>query len=87
VPVRGNLRLDHAEAMVEAALSGTALMQISSYVTAPALARRHLQSVLTAYQIESPPIWAMFPHTFSPTPRLRAFIDFLAKWGASSNFS
>jgi DNA-binding transcriptional LysR family regulator len=38
VPVRGNLRLDHAEAMVEAALAGTALIQISSYVTAPAIA-------------------------------------------------
>jgi LysR family transcriptional regulator for bpeEF and oprC len=87
VPVRGNLRLDHAEAMVEAALAGTALIQISSYVTAPALARRQLQSVLTAYQVESPPIWAMYPQNSSPTPRLRAFVDFLVKWGATSNFA
>ena len=86
VPVRGNLRLDHAEAMVEAALAGTALIQISSYVTAPALASRQLQSVLTAYQVESPPIWAMYPQTSNPTPRLRAFVDFLVKWGAISNF-
>ena len=87
VPVRGNLRLDHAEAMVEAALAGTALVQISSYVTAPALARRQLQSVLTAYQVESLPIWAMYSQTSSPTPRLRAFLDFLVKWGASGNFA
>lgn len=51
VPVHGNLQLDHAEAMVEAALAGTALLQISSYVTAPEVARRQLQPVLTAYQV------------------------------------
>ena len=87
VPVRGNLRLDHAEAMVEAALAGTALIQISSYVTAPAIANRHLQPVLTTYQVDSPPIWALYPQNSSPTPRLRAFVDFLAKWGASGNFA
>jgi LysR family transcriptional regulator, regulator for bpeEF and oprC len=87
VAVRGNLRLDHAEAMVEAALAGTALIQISSYVTAPAIAHRQLQPVLTAYQVDSPPIWALYPQNSSPTPRLRAFIDFLVKWGAISNFA
>jgi LysR family transcriptional regulator, regulator for bpeEF and oprC len=87
VPVRGNLRLDHAEAMVEAALAGTALIQISSYVTSPAIARRQLHTVLTAYQVDSPPIWAVYPRNFSPTPRLRAFVDFLVKWGAINNFA
>jgi DNA-binding transcriptional LysR family regulator len=87
VPVRGNLRLDHAEAVVEAALAGTALIQIASYVTATAIADRQLQPVLTTYQVDSPPIWALYPQNSSPTPRLRAFIDFLVKWGASSNFA
>jgi DNA-binding transcriptional LysR family regulator len=87
VPVRGNLRLDHAEALVEAAFAGTALIQISSYVTAPAIARRQLQPVLSAYEVESPPIWAVYPQNSSPTPRLRAFIDFLVKWGAASNLA
>ena len=87
VPVRGNLRLDHAEAMVEAAFAGTALIQISSYVTAPAVARRQLQPVLTAYQVDSPSIWALYPQNSSATPRLRAFVDFLVKWGAINNFS
>jgi DNA-binding transcriptional LysR family regulator len=85
VPVRGNLRLDHAEAMVEAALAGTALIQISSYVTAPSIARGQLRPVLTAYQVDSPPIWAVYPRNSNPTPRLRAFVDFLVKWGALSN--
>jgi len=87
VPVRGNLRLDHAESMVEAALAGTALIQISSYVTAPAIAHGQLQPVLTTYQVDSPPIWALYPQNSSPTPRLRAFVDFLVTWGAISNFA
>ena len=87
VAVRGNLRLDHAEAMVEAAMAGTALIQISSYVTAPAIAHRQLQSILTTYQVDSPPIWAVYPQNSSPTPRVRAFVDFLVKWGASGNFA
>ncbi len=32
----------------------------------------------------SPPIWAMYPQNSSPTPRLRAFIEFLVKWGQSA---
>jgi len=87
VAVRGNLRLDHAEAMVEAAMAGTALIQISSYVTAPAIAHRHLQPILTTYQVDSPPIWAVYPQNSSSTPRVRAFVDFLVKWGASGNFA
>jgi DNA-binding transcriptional LysR family regulator len=87
VPVRGNLRLDHAEAVVEAALAGTALIQISSYVTAPAIARGQLRPVLTAYQVDSPPIWAVYPQNSNPTPRLRAFVDFTVKWGALNNLA
>jgi DNA-binding transcriptional LysR family regulator len=87
VPVRGNLRLDHAEAVVEAALAGTALIQISSYVTAPAIARGQLRPVLTAYQVDSPPIWAVYPQNSNPTPRLRAFVDFTVKWGAINNWA
>ena len=33
IAVSGNLTLDHSEALVQAALAGTALIQISSYVT------------------------------------------------------
>ena len=68
-------------------MAGTALIQISSYVTAPAIAHRQLQSILTTYQVDSPPIWAVYPQNFSPTPRVRAFVDFLVKWGASGNFA
>jgi len=80
VAVSGNLTLDHAEALVEAALAGTALIQISSYVTSPALLRGELKAVLTTFQVESPPIWVVYPQNRHLAPRVRAFVDFLVEW-------
>jgi LysR family transcriptional regulator for bpeEF and oprC len=78
--VSGNLTLDHAEALVEAALAGTALIQISSYVTTPAIRDGTLKTVLTGFQVDSPAIWVMYPQNRHLTPRVRAFVDFLVEW-------
>jgi LysR family transcriptional regulator for bpeEF and oprC len=80
ISVSGNLTLDHAEALVEAALAGTALIQISSYVTAAAIRDGNLKAVLTGFQVESPAIWVMYPQNRHLTPRVRAFVDFLVDW-------
>jgi len=85
--VSGNVTLDHAEALVEAALAGTALIQISSYVTSPAIRAGKLKAVLTAFQVESPPIWVMYPQNRHLTPRVRAFVDFLIEWASANRFS
>src|SRR6266850_5391023 len=86
VAVSGNLVLDHAEALVEAAMAGTALIQISSFVTAPAIRRGDLKAVLTRFQVESPAIWVMYPQNRHLTPRVRALVDFLVEWGRLSRF-
>ena len=87
IPAPGNLSLDHAEALVEAALAGTALIQISSYVTAPALRARLLQVVLREFQVASPPVWVMYRHNRNLTPRVRAFVDFLVQWAGRSQLT
>ena len=87
IAVPGNLSLDHAEALVEAALAGTALIQISSYVTAPAIRSHLLKAVLTQYQVDSPGVWVMYPHNRNLTPRVRAFVDFLVEWASASQLS
>jgi LysR family transcriptional regulator for bpeEF and oprC len=87
IPVPGNLSLDHAEALVEAALAGTALIQISSYVTAPAIRMRLLRAVLTEFQVDSPPVWVMYRHNRNLSPRVRAFVDFLVEWAERSQLS
>jgi LysR family transcriptional regulator, regulator for bpeEF and oprC len=86
VSVSGNVALDHAEALVEAALAGTALIQISSFVTAPVMRRRDLKAVLTRFQVESPSIWVMYPQNRHLTPRVRALVDFLVEWGKRNRF-
>jgi LysR family transcriptional regulator for bpeEF and oprC len=80
ISVSGNLTLDHAEALVEAALAGTALIQISSYVTTPAIRSGKLKTVLSGFQVDSPAIWVMYPQNRHLTPRVRAFVDFLVDW-------
>ena len=74
-------------ALVEAALAGTAVIQIASYVTGPAIRLRLLKAVLTEFQMDSPPVWVMYPHNRNLTPRVRAFVDFLVDWAAGSQLS
>ena len=86
VAVSGNLVLDHAEALVEAALAGTALIQVSSYVTAAPIRRGALKAVLTRFQVDGPAVWAMYPQNRHLTPRVRALVDFLVRWGQQNRF-
>ena len=87
IGVSGNLSVDHAEALVEAALAGTAMIQISSYVTAAAIRARQLRAVLTEFQVESPPVWVMYPQNRNLTPRVRTFVDFLIEWASRSQLA
>lgn len=77
VAVGGSLTFDHAECLVEAAAAGTAVIQISSYVTTDALSIRRLVRILRRFEVESPPLWVMYPQNRHLTPRVRAFVDFL----------
>jgi len=77
VHVAGNLMLDHAECLVEAATAGTGIIQISSYVTGPALAAGLLRQVLAEYEVDSPAMWVIYPQNRHLTPRVRVFVDFL----------
>ncbi|MBI1397229.1 MAG: LysR family transcriptional regulator [Betaproteobacteria bacterium] len=79
VPVAGNLTFDHAECLVEAACSGTAVIQIGSYVLDEALRSRRLEAILTPFEVESPALWVMYPQNRHLTPRVRAFVDFLVE--------
>jgi LysR family transcriptional regulator for bpeEF and oprC len=84
--VSGNLALDHAEALVQAALAGTGLIQISTFVTGPAMRGGDLKTVLTRFRVESPSVWVMYPQNRHLTPRVRALVDFLVEWGKRNRF-
>ena len=80
VAVTGNLTFDHAESLVQAALAGSGLIQISSHITAPAIRDGTLKPVLARFQIDSPALWVMYPKNRHMTPRVRALVDFLLEW-------
>jgi DNA-binding transcriptional LysR family regulator len=77
--VSGNLAFDHAEALVEAATAGTAIIQISSYVTGEAIAQGLLKPVLTRFVAPTAPVWVLYPQNRHLTPRVRAFVDFVVE--------
>jgi DNA-binding transcriptional LysR family regulator len=79
VAVGGNLTFDHAECLVEAATAGTAVIQMSSYVTGDAFASGRLVRILASFEVDSPPMWVMYPQNRHLTPRVRAFVDFLVE--------
>lgn len=77
--VTGNLSFDQSECLVEAACAGTAIIQISSYVTGEATRVGRLKPVLTRHAVESPAMWVLYPQNRYLTPRVRAFVDFLVE--------
>jgi DNA-binding transcriptional LysR family regulator len=79
VSVSGNLAFDHAEALVEAATAGTAIIQISSYVTGEAIARGLLKPILSSFVAPTAPVWVLYPQNRHLTPRVRAFVDFIVE--------
>jgi len=80
--VDGSVAVDHAEALVQVALGGGQLIQISSYVTAPAIRAGSLVQVLAPFQVDSPSVWIMYPDRRNLAPRVRAFVDFMTDWTA-----
>ena len=77
VHVGDNLTFDHAECLVAAASAGTAVIQISSYVTGDALRDGLLTPILRKFEVDSPGMWVLYPQNRHLTPRVRAFVDFL----------
>ena len=87
IGVSGNLAFDHSESLVEAATAGTAIIQISSYVTGPALQQGLLKPILTRFVAPTAPVWALYPQNRHLTPRVRTFVDFLAECAAAGRLA
>jgi DNA-binding transcriptional LysR family regulator len=78
VEVHGRLRADNGDALREAALKDLGLVQLPSFIIGRDLQAATLVSVLTDYLAQDANIYAVYPHTRHLSPKVRAFIDFLA---------
>lgn len=73
----GRVRMDSAEALVTAAVSGMGVIHLPSYLLAQHLGEGRLQPLLQPFAPEPLPIRAVYPTRRHLTPKVRLFIDSL----------
>lgn len=78
IHVEGRFETNSGVAIHEAALDGIGIAQLAAYLVAPDLRAGRLVSFLEDRVAEGKPIYAVYPHSRHLSPKVRAFIDFLA---------
>lgn len=78
VRLKGRMRTDNQEALLECVLAGTGLAVLPTWLAQPALEAGRLQRVLPEFEAARTPVYALFP-TRGPVPgKVRTFVEFLA---------
>lgn len=79
VRVRGRLRTDNQEALLDAVLAGAGLAVLPTWLIKQQLESGSLQRVLTEFEAPRTPVYAVFARRGPPPNKVRAFADFLAE--------
>lgn len=79
VEVKGRLRVNNGDALRIAALEGLGLACLPSFIVGEDLRAGTLVTVLDDAVHQSGGIYAVYPHARHLSPKVRAFIDFLAE--------
>jgi DNA-binding transcriptional LysR family regulator len=83
VEVKGRLHANNGDALREAALKGLGLVFLPTFIVGRDLQAGSLVSVLTDYVAQDSGLYAVYPHARHLSPKVRAFVDFLAsRFGA-----
>ena len=77
--VTGRLRANNGEVLLAAALAGGGIAMLPTFIAGAALASGRLVQVLPAWDNRTAAIHAVWPSGRHPSPKLRAFVDFLAE--------
>jgi LysR family transcriptional regulator, regulator for bpeEF and oprC len=77
--VSGSIVFDNADAIVRSAIAGLGLSQMPTFLAAEAFANGELQEVLFPYRPPEVPIWICYLDRRFVAPRIRAFVDFMAR--------
>jgi DNA-binding transcriptional LysR family regulator len=79
VAVAGSLRANNGEALLQAALAGVGITRAPTFMASSHLCAGRLRAVLTDYRpVAESAIYAVYPHRRHLTPKVRAFVEFLA---------
>lgn len=79
VEVRGRLHANNGDALRAAALRGFGLAVLPSFLVGSDFQSGALVSVLDAFMAQDSGVYAVYPHARHLSPKVRAFVDFLAE--------
>jgi DNA-binding transcriptional LysR family regulator len=79
VPVRGNLRVNNGLAAREAALRGLGIVMAPTFYVGELIREGRLRALLTDHKVTETAVYALYPERKYLSPKVRAFIDFLAQ--------
>lgn len=79
VPVRGTVRANNGELLVEAAVRGSGIVMSPDFICACDVQRGRLVRILADYQAPPGGINVVYPYTRNVSAKVRAFVDFLVE--------
>jgi len=79
VPISGNVQMNNSLALREALLGGMGVTRTPTFVVGGDIQSGLLQPVLTSYEILEVSIYIVYPQRRHLSPKVRAFVEFLAE--------
>ncbi|TAN51737.1 MAG: LysR family transcriptional regulator [Rhodospirillales bacterium] len=79
IEVKGSVRANNGEALRDLALAGLGIIYLPSFFIGPDLRAKRLIPLLEAYTPQDSGLYAVYPHSRHLSPKVRAFLDFLAQ--------
>lgn len=83
VEIGGRLQINNSVALATAAVAGVGILLTPDFVVADHIAKRRMRQVLPRFKPSGYTVFAVSPPTRFATPKVRAFVDFLAQGLAS----
>src|SRR5881394_1866644 len=79
VAVSGSLRANNGIALSQAAIAGHGVLMSPTFYVGAEIRAGRLKAILEAYRLPELGIYAVYPQSRHVAPKVRAFVDFLAK--------
>jgi DNA-binding transcriptional LysR family regulator len=77
VAVTGRFRANNGDVLHTAALAGAGIALLPTFIVGDDLRAGTLRSVLDDYECKETAVFAVYPPSRNPSPKVRAFVDFL----------
>lgn len=81
IKVKGKIRVDHGEAVRDAAIDGMGIAMCATWIAYQQLRDGSLVQLLEDYTlIDNSDVWAVYPSSRLLAPKVRAFIDYFSEY-------